>query len=188
MSAAETLAGFDPFADTAESESTLMPALDPDAAPNEPLAEFSNGIVSPPPAHQTPLSSQAVAPEAVVSSEPTARRSLEDLFPDTPVTARTEAAAQTLATAFGRAEPQGRPTRAASNELSLDHVFRGAPEGAPPADGGFSFDQFFSDSRASGADTEAPAATAPDSGRGPGSSDAHDIEQFTAWLEGLKKK
>ena len=123
----------------------------------------------------------------MASPEPPARRALEDLFPDTPVTARTEAAAQTLATAFGRAEPQGRPTRAASNELSLDHVFRGAPEGAPPADGGFSFDQFFSDSRASGADAT-PAASAPESGRGPGASDAHDIEQFTAWLEGLKKK
>jgi tetratricopeptide (TPR) repeat protein len=190
MSAAETLASFDPFADAADSEPTPMSAFDTDPTPNEPLAEFSNGIVSPPPARQTPLSSpaQAAAPEPVASPEPPARRSLEDLFPDTPVTARTETAAQTLATAFGRGEPQGRPTRAASNELSLDHVFRGAPEGAPPADGGFSFDQFFSDSRASGADAEAAADAAPDSGRGPGSSDAHDIEQFTAWLEGLKKK
>ena len=190
MSAAETLASFDPFADTADSESTLMPGYETDAAPNEPLAEFSNGIASPPPARQTPLSSpaQAAAPEPVASPEPPARRSLEDLFPDTPVTPRTEAAAETFATAFGRGEPQGRPTRAASNELSLDHVFRGAPEGAPPADGGFSFDQFFSDSRAPGADADAPAATASESGRGPGSSDAHDIEQFTAWLEGLKKK
>jgi hypothetical protein len=128
-------------------------------------------------------------PSALTTSEPTpARRSLEDLFPETPVTARTEAAAQTLATAFGRSEPQGRPTRAASNELSLDNVFRGAPEGAPPTDGGFSFDQFFSDSRASTSDVAAPATTAPDTGRSSNSSDAHDIEQFTAWLEGLKKK
>jgi len=95
--------------------------------------------------------------------------------------------AQTPASAFGHSEPQGRPTRAASNELSLDHVFRGAPEPAPAADGGFSFDQFFSDSHASG-DAAAAAATAPESGRGGGSGDAHDIEQFTAWLEGLKKK
>jgi len=190
ISAAETLASFDPFADAGDAEPTPIPTFDTDAAPNEPLAEFSNGIVSPQPARQTPLSSpvQAPAPEPAASPEGPPRRSLEGLFPDTPVTARTEAAAQTLATAFGRAEPQGRPTRAASNELSLDHVFRGAPEGAPPADGGFSFDQFFSDSRGSGGDTAATAASAPESGRGPGSSDAHDIEQFTAWLEGLKKK
>jgi len=95
--------------------------------------------------------------------------------------------AQTPASAFGHSAPQGRPTRAASNELSLDHVFRGAPEAAPATDGGFSFDQFFSDSRASG-DDAAGAAAAPESGRGGGSGDAHDIEQFTAWLEGLKKK
>jgi tetratricopeptide (TPR) repeat protein len=188
MSAAETLASFDPFADAAEAEPTRISAFDTDAIPNEPLAEFSNGIVSPS-ARQTPLSSPAHAalPEPAAPSEPPTRRSLEDLFPDTPVASRTESAAETLATAFGRGEPQGRPTRAASNELSLDHVFRGAPEGAPPADGGFSFDQFFSDSRAAGADA-APAASAPESGRGSASSDAHDIEQFTAWLEGLKKK
>ncbi len=95
--------------------------------------------------------------------------------------------AQTPASAFGHSEPQGRPTRAASNELSLDHVFRGAPGAAPAADGGFSFDQFFSDSQASG-DDAAAAARAPEAGRSAESGDAHDIEQFTAWLEGLKKK
>ena len=105
------------------------------------------------------------------------------------MTPRTEAAAQTLATAFGRQEPQGRPTRAASSELSLDKVFRGSPEGAPPADGGFSFDQFFSDARPAGSDVAAPTMSPPEMGRsGGGAGDAHDIEQFTAWLEGLKKK
>jgi hypothetical protein len=131
----------------------------------------------------TPLAAPVVPPE-----DTSARRSLEDLFPDTPITPRTEAAAQTLATAFGRTEPQGRPTRAASNELSLDHVFRGSPESAPANDGGFSFDQFFSDSRSAGEAT-AQTTTAPElGGRSSGSGDAHDIEQFTAWLEGLKKK
>ena len=95
--------------------------------------------------------------------------------------------AQTPASAFRHSEPQGRPTRAASNELSLDHVFRGAPGAAPAADGGFSFDQFFSDAQASG-DDAAAAARAPEAVRGGESGDAHDIEQFTAWLEGLKKK
>jgi hypothetical protein len=188
MSAAETLASFDPFADAADTEPTPVSAVEADVVPNEPLAEFSNGMASPAP-RQTPPSSPAQAPAVPAASpEPPGRRGLDDLFPDTPIAARTETAAQTLATAFGRAEPQGRPTRAASNELSLDHVFRGSPEGAPPADGGFSFDQFFSDSRTSGGENAAPATTAPESGRSSESGDAHDIEQFTAWLEGLKKK
>lgn len=203
MSAAESLAAFDPFADTMD----LPPAdpIMPDVAPNvKPVSnELPESVV--PPARPTPVSIAAQAPAArptpmsIVAqspvataperSEPTpAGRSLEELFPDTPITARTEAAAQTLATAFGRQEPQGRPTRAASNELSLDHVFRGAPESSPAPDGGFSFDQFFSDSRTSGGDTAASTATTSDTGRNSGSGDAHDIEQFTAWLEGLKKK
>ena len=151
ISAAETLASFDPFADTAETEPMSASAIDSAATPNEPLAEFSTGLTAP--SRKTPLSTPA----------------------------------QTPASAFGHSAPQGRPTRAASNELSLDHVFRGAPEAAPATDGGFSFDQFFSDSQTAG-DDAAGAAAAPESGRGGGSGDAHDIEQFTAWLEGLKKK
>ena len=67
-------------------------------------------------------------------------------------------------------------------------MFRGAPDGAPPTNGGFSFDQFFSDSRSPGGEAAASAATTHEAGRSNGSGDAHDIEQFTAWLEGLKKK
>ena len=163
MSAAETLASYDPFAEEPVSETDIdIPA--PELLPNE---------------------SHAVAeiPEAPPHT------SLEQLFPDTPVAPRSEAAANTLATAFGRPEPQGRPTRAASSELSLDKVFRGSSEGTPPTDGGFSFDQFFSDSRSGGDVAAAPTVSPPDSGRsGGGAGDAHDIEQFTAWLEGLKKK
>ena len=193
MSAADTLAAFDPFAETTE----LSPFADPNTQPTPDAAP--NGMASP--AVRTPVNAPSVSrptpmampaqtpPSALTTPEPfSPRRSLDDLFPDAPVPARAEAAAQTLATAFGRPEPQGRPTRAASNELSLDHVFRGAPDGAPAADGGFSFDQFFSDSRASTSDVAAPASSSPDSGRGSNSGDAHDIEQFTAWLEGLKKK
>jgi hypothetical protein len=183
MSAAETLASYDPFGDTTEptpspeqrfesTEPTPRPAFQ---APPEPLPNVE-------PASLAMDTAASPAP-----TEPPPQRTLEDLFPDTSITARTEVAAQTLATAFGRSEPQGRPTRAASNELKLDAVFRGTPE-APAADGGFSFDQFFSDSRASGGDAAATATSTPDAGRAGGPTDAHDIEQFTAWLEGLKKK
>jgi len=166
-SAAETLASFDSFADAGDAGDAAMidTTPSPNAAPTVP------------------------AEPAIAAEAPPARTTLDDLFPDTPVTPRTEAAAQTLATAFGRQEPQGRPTRAANSELSLDKVFRGSPEGSPPADGGFSFDQFFSDARQPGGDVAAPAMSPPETGRsGGGAGDAHDIEQFTAWLEGLKKK
>ena len=185
-SAAETLASFDPFADPGDPVDS--PA--PDAAPAEsPESVFGLERLAPLPNAEPVVAPPADPIEPVASLDSPARRSLEDLFPDTPVTPRTEAAAQTLATAFGRGEPQGRPTRAASSELSLDKVFRGAPEGATQADGGFSFDQFFSDARPAGADVAAPAMSPPDTGRNTGpAGDAHDIEQFTAWLEGLKKK
>lgn len=193
LSAAETLASFDPFADHLEAAPPAMEPADdaPNAAATSPAQEPVDQLDATDlgewsaPTVELPVPERAPAAPASETTQP--HRSLEELFPETPVTARTEAAAQTFATAFGRSEPQGRPTRAASNELSLDNVFRGAPEGGPPTDGGFSFDQFFSDSRSSG-DATAPAATAQDAGRSNGSDDAHDIEQFTAWLEGLKKK
>jgi tetratricopeptide (TPR) repeat protein len=176
LSAAETLASYDPFADVPELVSPSAPEVT-DELPN----------VEPPVLQAPEPVSASVEPS---THEPTAAsRSLEDLFPDTPVAPRSEVAAQTLATAFGRQEPQGRPTRAASSELSLDKVFRGSPEGVAPSDGGFSFDQFFSDARPAGSDVAAPTMSPPETGRsGGGAGDAHDIEQFTAWLEGLKKK
>jgi tetratricopeptide (TPR) repeat protein len=182
-SAAETLATFDPFADTTDMpmDASAAEPVAPNVAPLQ-SAEAMPDLKSMAESLAAPL--MAMEPE-----QPPARRSLEDLFPDTPVTARTETAAQTFATAFGRDEPQGRPTRAASNELSLDHVFRGAPEGAPAPDGSFSFDQFFSDSRPAGGDVAtAPTVSASQHGRGGPPNDGNDIEQFTAWLEGLKKK
>jgi hypothetical protein len=186
MSAAETLASFDPFGDPGEP---IDPPSHDDAPAESPESVFGLERLSPLPNAEPVVAPPADPIDPVASLDSPARRSLEDLFPDTPVAPRTEAAAQTLATAFGRGEPQGRPTRAASSELSLDKVFRGAPEGATQADGGFSFDQFFSDARPSAGDVAAPAMSPPDTGRNAGpAGDAHDIEQFTAWLEGLKKK
>ena len=83
--------------------------------------------------------------------------------------------------------------RQAASELSLDHVFRETPRRAAgqrreaPA---FSFDQFFSDSastpaRPSSGESATPAA--PTEGVSGGGSEG-DIEQFNAWLEGLKRK
>jgi hypothetical protein len=92
-------------------------------------------------------------------------------------------AADTLAQAFApeteRDPLVGRPAREASGELSLDRVFRQptpahAGEGSA---GGFSFDQFFAGERTEDSEADATGKPAGDD----------DIEQFNAWLNGLKK-
>src|SRR3954469_4122966 len=79
------------------------------------------------------------------------------------------------------AELPGRPSKPAASELSLDHVFRHAtPATGSPSH--FSFDQFFSQK----AQQDVAASDAEPSGeQNAGLSD--DIQQFNAWLEGLKK-
>jgi tetratricopeptide (TPR) repeat protein len=78
----------------------------------------------------------------------------------------------------------GKPSTPAPNELSLDHVFRHAT----PAAGGaiqpssFSFDQFFSQQAHQDVSATESESSSEASG---GASD--DIQQFNAWLEGLKK-
>lgn len=90
-----------------------------------------------------------------------------------------ESSAAVLAAAFAvpNAESEslpGRPTRAAAQELSLGEVFGGgAGGGAPQA---ASFDEFFS---TGSADSATPS---------PLDEEGSDMVQFTAWLEGLKKK
>ena len=78
----------------------------------------------------------------------------------------------------------GAPARRATDELSLDHVFK---SNAPPRSSGeaenFSFSQFF-------AEESKPAASANPGGAAPApaSDSTDDIAQFNAWLDGLKKK
>ena len=127
--------------------------------------------------------------------------SVDELFGSAGVPSGDDGAAATLAGVFSTGTPDasgdlpGRPTRAASTELSLDHVFRDMPRKVEPrrTTGGFSFDQFFSDS--AGGTGGAPA---DDTGQGGGAATGgatpssgapgNDIEQFNAWLDGLKKK
>ena len=78
----------------------------------------------------------------------------------------------------------GAPARRATDELSLDHVFK---SNAPPRPSGeaenFSFSQFFAEESKPAASANpggAPPAPAPES--------TDDIAQFNAWLDGLKKK
>lgn len=155
------------------------------------------------------------APEGIRGDAPTsdAAGTIDGLFGGT-TSARDEAAARTLAAMFGSSattgdvapvfrggdaspaaparapEPiavSGAPTRPAGDELSLDTVFNepaASPAAAPRrSSSSFSFDQFFADSGtpAAPAAPEAPAA-------GGSSNSGADIEQFNAWLDGLKKK
>ena len=76
----------------------------------------------------------------------------------------------------------GNPARRAQDELSLDHVFRERANVADRGQPAFSFDQFFSQN----AGERAGAAPADQAGA-PTASPDDDIQQFNAWLEGLKK-
>ena len=76
----------------------------------------------------------------------------------------------------------GRPSKPASSEISLDHVFRHATPATGSQSHSFSFDQFFSQQAQQ--DVAASDAT-PAAEESAGLSD--DIQQFNAWLEGLKK-
>ena len=139
---------------------------------------------------------------------------ISDLFGVSEVSKDDEAAASMLASAFssssmGEGKPEssgarttggkgssagttpsggtaGRPAHAAGRELSLDQVFRETEGRTTRKSGAYSFEQFFSDgtqgpggARApSSAENDADASEAPEG----------DLEQFTAWLEGLKRK
>jgi len=134
--------------------------------------------------------SDAVTPE---SAEPAdlllaeSEGSLDILFSEAPTADADLSAAMSLAQAFGGEEERdaaaalhGTPAHPASDELSLDHVFRSTtPAKGSAAAGGFSLDQFFAGEMAN--------ADAPDGkSEGPPRSN-DDIAQFNAWLNGLKK-
>jgi hypothetical protein len=118
--------------------------------------------------------------------------SIDALFAGATASREDTAAASTLADAFPGAAPAGdgqiggRPAHPATTELSLDHVFRdGDGGGAPPGRSGsaVSYDQFFSQP----AQGNVPGGNEPAGGAAPASG-ADDIEQFNAWLQGLKKR
>jgi hypothetical protein len=119
------------------------------------------------------------------------------LFGSEGVSVQDEEAAMLLASAFGPspgdgesnpsgvgASTAGRPARTAGDELSLDDVFRESSARGARKSGAYSFDEFFSP----GSDQAAPRRAAEDAGGGDDGAPEEDLEQFTAWLEGLKRK
>lgn len=127
------------------------------------------------------------------------------LFGDAPVDEADERAASTLSAAFASGSPEplpraatratptptssggqgGRAAHAGGSELSLDQVFREPAARGPRKSGTYSFDQFFSDGTPEAGGAAHPGeASAQESAEAP----EGDLEQFTAWLEGLKRK
>ena len=187
-------AGYDAPADAGADADALS-----DADAIEPASLDYMADVSRTPAEALPTIAEVAALETAEAPVAAGREpsltpggSVDALFGGATVSGDDERAARALAGVFTTGEMsavqepvQGRPTRAASTEISLDHVFRDeSPKAAPRRSAGFSFDQFFSES----AGGSAPATPAPQPGPGAPPDASGDIEQFNAWLEGLKKK
>ena len=145
---------------------TAPPPLADVAPPNEPPAASARQTVG------DSLSSLFAAAEKETATHRTTDRA--DLARSTAGPAASAPTGATIA---------GRPSTPAATELSLDHVFRHAtPASGTGSHSSFSFDQFFSQQ----AQQDVTAADAePANEESAGLSD--DIQQFNAWLEGLKK-
>ncbi len=127
-------------------------------------------------------------PPATAVAESPEKSHLEAMFADAGAPSESNvAAASMLAEAFAADEPgasplKGLPAHRAAKELSLDQVFRSnTPAAGTDAGGAFSFDRFF----AEGSVEQTPPPSAEPASSSAGSAD--DIEQFNAWLSGLKK-
>lgn len=174
-----------------------LPVIDEPWSTDSPAPRTSgNG----PAASEPPADVAVPMPPSAPADRGTVGGSIDHLFSNPAVSSGDEEAASTLADAFepsshpaadaprdaAAADIRGQPARQAATELSLDAVFREptstARRSSTPS---FSFDQFFSD----GASDRGTAPATPEQG-GPaqgGGAGTDDIEQFNAWLEGLKK-
>jgi len=168
------------------------------------IREFLMGLISRTPANGGRRSAEHVIdPSDDADSRPRETRltpgasetitgSIDALFSGASASASDTAAADALAAAFAETAPEptpsdsnpleGTPAHRATDELSLDHVFKaGTPPRQSGGANGFSFDQFFADEMGDPTGESAPEA-APGSPEG-----TDDIAQFNAWLNGLKK-
>ncbi|MDQ3949557.1 MAG: hypothetical protein M3282_04350, partial [Gemmatimonadota bacterium] len=119
--------------------------------------------------------------------------SIDALFAGAAPSREDVAAASTLADAFNAGAPSaaapdaqigGRPAHPATTELSLEHVFReSAGVASARSTSAVSYDQFFSQPSQAGASTNDDSSGTP-----PPAGGSDDIEQFNAWLQGLKKR
>jgi tetratricopeptide (TPR) repeat protein len=174
-------AGAPPAEDDFASEPPSSERAAPDEGPPQPTASSA------------PAGSGAEPPTQAAASEGRSAGSIDALFGNRPAGSTEDSAASALAQAFGGSEPEappiaGQPARPAAGELSLDSVFREGSRGARVSQG-FSFDQFFSQhpegERTSGGGRSSDEASTEGE---PAERTADDIEQFNAWLQGLKQR
>jgi len=178
----------------------IAPVTPPSSGSRTPSPRFGSPVV----AGTSAVATEAPAPAVTEqrrppeSGSPAASGSLDSLFGGAAVQSSDADAAVLLAGAFGppqtpaatQQQYPGQPARAASNELSLDNVFRDTPRksGAVRTTGSFSFDQFFSDNAAGREKGDDAADKSPGTQGGARETAGGDEAQFSSWLEGLKKK
>jgi tetratricopeptide (TPR) repeat protein len=166
-----------------------------EAAPDEPetlgsYAAPSEEVTKEPETAADDFADEAEQPARDVAS---VGGSIDALFTGAEASDADEEAASRLADAFSKEEKAeeeekeqqpivGQPARRAQDELSLDHVFRERSNAGERTQPAFSFDQFFSQSA-----TERTSNAPADQPGTPSGSPDDDIQQFNAWLEGLKK-
>ena len=168
------------------------PEVVADAGPT--IREFLESIAL---GRRRPVNSHEPPPVADVHNEPTAGRapssvtdSLGQLFasaeqssaPGSPPPRADDFTARAPSDEAHALPLPGRPSKPAASEISLDHVFRHATPATGSQSHSFSFDQFFSQQAQQDV---AASDAAPATEESAGLSD--DIQQFNAWLEGLKK-
>src|ERR1041385_1928942 len=149
------------------------------------LAELQPEPASPPP---------PPAPELRFDATSTGGRSVQQLFSAILSAGRPASSATVHPPAFEPSRrPTGEPTRPAQESLSLSAVFgeESAPAGsasgsAPRPNGGPSFDEFYAAPGGSGGGSELPKGPASAPSSAPAST-PEDLEQFNAWLRGLKR-
>lgn len=152
------------------------------------------------PEPEPPRAEASPEPEPTPVAAPAAPRnsgqtdaSVNGMFSGSTVAPTDDAAASTLAGAFGGTQPEAPPAqeravRPAKNELSLDTVFResSSGDGSPTRreSSAFSFDQFFGND--TNTDNVSPIEGAAENNND--ESAGVETEQFSSWLSGLKKK
>jgi len=145
-----------------------------------------------PPAPPPPPSAPLAEPKRY-DAITTGGRSVAELFASL-LTAERPAVASTIHPPAFEAprRPLGEPTRAAPDSLSLSAVFGeeggpSGPAGGPPEPGPTepSFEQFFTPAEGPTADMELPKSSGSEAVMS--SMAPEDLEQFNAWLRGLKR-
>lgn len=162
----------------AGAASDVMQAAEAPKVPQPTVRAFFSRL-----AHRAPSRPVAAdAPPAPDVPFAAAASALANLFAASRPVPADEGAAATLSSAF--TDPAGRPSGSDDRELSLDHLFRDVPAGGSAA-GELRLDEFYT-ATAPSAQPGAPTTTGP--GSTAPEAEGTDIRQFTAWLEGLRKK